>query len=388
MKILYAAIDQRVPGPHGGAVHVTAVAEGLADLGHEVLVLASRGDGPLPQGKAQWRALGPPLGARHLRWARARHVRQVAARFRPEVVVERYYNFGGEGLRAARAVGALAVLEVNAPVVDYPGSPKRWLDRSLIVEPMRQWREWQCRTADLIVTPSAEIVPAWARDRVVEIEWGADTARFRPDAVGPVPFERRPGELVAIFAGAFRPWHGARQLVEALGRLAALGVRDVRAVLVGDGPERARVERAAAGLETVTVVGAVPHEAMPACLAAADIGVAPFDLGAHGPLRLGFYWSPLKVFEYMAAGLPVVTPDIERLRRLVRHEQEGLLYDPRDPDGLARAIARLRDPALRERLGRAARARAVEAFGWDVHCRRLEAAFAGAFARRGRGRSA
>ena len=73
--------------------------------------------------------------------------------------MERYYNFGGEGMVAAHRTDALAVLEVNAPVVDHPGSTKRLLDRALLAEPMRRWREWQCRAADLIVTPSAAIVP-------------------------------------------------------------------------------------------------------------------------------------------------------------------------------------------------------------------------------------
>ncbi len=372
MRILYVATDQRVPGFHGGAVHVTAVAEGLAALGHEVHVLASPGAAGFPAGRATWHALSPPLGLRQLRWLRGARVLETARRLRPDVVIERYYNFGGEGLRAARALGAVAVLEVNAPVLDHPGSWKRRLDRLLLVEPMRRWREWQCRTADLIVTPTAAIVPAWARDRVVELEWGADTRHFHPGAKGSVPFARAPGEVVVIFAGAFRRWHGAVHLVQAVRRLHAQGHRDVRAVLVGDGPERRRVEQAAAGLDGVTLVGPVDHRAMPACLAAADIGAAPFDVDAHGPLRLGFYWSPLKVFEYMAAGLPVVAPDVGRLRRLVRHGQEGLLYDPTDPDGLARAIVHVKDPTLRAALGRAARDRAVRDFGWDVHCRKLD----------------
>ena len=70
---------------------------------------------------------------------------------------------------------------------------------------------------------------------------------------------------------------------------------------------------------------------MPACLAAADIGVAPFDVDAHAPLALGFYWSPLKIFEYMAAGLPVVAPAVDRIPSLVAHEREGLLYNPAAP---------------------------------------------------------
>ena len=75
MRILYSAIDQSVPAAHGGSVHVTAVAEGLAALGHDVHVLVSPGDGgKLPAGNAQWFALPPPLGNRRFRLLRARDV--------------------------------------------------------------------------------------------------------------------------------------------------------------------------------------------------------------------------------------------------------------------------------------------------------------------------
>ena len=372
MKVLYVATDQTVPGTLGGSVHVTAVAEGLAALGHEVHVLVGPGDDPFPEGPVDWCPLSPPLGSVHLRLLGARRVGAFARRVQPDVVIERYHNFGGEGVLAARAVGAPAVLEVNAPVVDHTGSVKRRLDRLLLVEPMRRWREWQCAAADLIVTPHAGILPSGVpADRVLEIEWGADTTRFRPDVSGPAPFTRRDDEVVVVFAGAFRVWHGAIRLVDAVRRLRARGRADVRAVLVGDGPERARVMAAAGGLDGVTFTGPVPYARMPACLAAADIGVAPFDLAAHRPLTLGFYWSPLKVFEYMAAGLPVVAPRIDRLESIVRSGREGVLYEPARPDGLADAIDHLRDPSARAPLGTAARERVVARFGWDRHCRAL-----------------
>ena len=299
----------------------------------------------------------------------------IARELRPDVVVERYYNFGGEGLLAARAVGALAVLEVNAPVIDYPGSAKAWLDRALIVAPMRRWREWQCAAADLIVTPYAGILPKRvAAERILELEWGAETSRFRPDAPGRAPFIRRADELVVVFAGAFRAWHGAIHLVEAVRHLRNRGRSNVRAVLIGDGPELVRVRDAARDLDGVTFTGAVPSASMPAALAAADVGAAPFDVGAHPPLALGFYWSPLKVFEYMATALPVVTPDIDSLRTIVRPGREGVLYDPSDPDGLADAIDALRDPDTRTSFGASARERVVKRFGWDTHCQTLTAA--------------
>ena len=385
MRTLYVATDQRVPGRHGGAVHVSSVAAGLAALGHKVHVVASPGDGPFPRDGATWLDLPPPFGVRRLRWLRAARIRSLAERIRPEVVIERYYNFGGEGIRAARAVGALAVLEVNAPVVDHPGSAKRLFDRALLVEPMRRWRDWQCRRTDLFVTPLPGILPAWvSRERIVEIEWGADTQRFIPDAPGDVPFSPRDDETCVVFAGAFRAWHGALQLVDAMRRLREHGREDVTCVLIGSGPELPRVREAAERVDGVRCIGDVPHDRMPACLAAADIGAAPFDVGAHPPLALGFYWSPLKVFEYMAAGLPVVAPRIERLARIVRDGQEGVLYDACDPGALAAAIDTLRGAERRRRLGAAARRRAVERYGWDVHCRRLAAALVAALDRQQR----
>jgi alpha-maltose-1-phosphate synthase len=389
MRILYCAIDQVVPGTTGGSVHVRAVADGLSALGHEVHVLARRGPGGFPPGAARWHEMGPPFGSSRLRLARAGRVGAIARVLKPDVVMERYFNFGGEGMRAASRIGALAVLEVNAPIVDYPRSPKRLLDRLLIVEPMRRWREWQCRVADLVVSPSRAILPGWIpADRVVQLEWGADTERFRPDAAGPVPFERQPGDVVAVFAGAFRAWHGAIHLVEAMRRIEANGTPAVRAVLAGDGPELPRVREAARGLQRVAFSGPVDHDAMPDLLAAADVGVAPFDVAAHAPLSLAFYWSPLKVFEYMASGLPVVAPDIEGIRRIVADGQQGALYDPADAGGLARTLERLLDPELRRRLGASARERAVREFSWSGHCRQLQAAMARALASRRAGQAA
>jgi glycosyltransferase involved in cell wall biosynthesis len=389
MRILYCAIDQIVPGTTGGSVHVQAVAEGLEALGHEVHVLVQRGAGGFPDGAVHWHELGPPFKSARLRLVRAGRVAAIARALRPDVIIERYFNFGGEGMRAAGRSGALAVLEVNAPVVDYPGSPKRRLDRALLVEPMRRWRDWQCRTADVIVSPSRAILPEWLpAERVVELEWGADTERFRPGAEGPVPFVRQPGSVVAVFAGAFRAWHGAVHLVEAIRQLRAHGRSTLAAVLAGDGPEGPRVRQAAEGLEGVTFTGAVAHDAMPALIAAADIGVAPFDVSAHAPLSLAFYWSPLKVFEYMASGLPVVAPAIDGIGRIVADGREGVLYDPADPLALAAALDRLTDASLRRRLGEAARVRAVDEFSWSGHCARLQAAMEQALTRRRRSRVA
>jgi glycosyltransferase involved in cell wall biosynthesis len=244
----------------------------------------------------------------------------------------------------------------------------------MVVEPMRRRRERMCAQADIIVTPEPAILPPETpAAKIVELEWGADTGQFRPGVKGDVPFSR-PAPTVAVFAGAFRHWHGAIHLVEAIRELRARGRSDVGVVFIGDGPELPAVRRAAASLDGVVFTGALPHVQMPACLSACDIGAAPFDLDAHGPLSLAFYWSPLKIFEYMASGLPVVAPAASRIPDIVGHDREGLLYDPAFPHALAATLEALTDKNLRIRLGHGARARAVRDYSWSAHCAALDAA--------------
>ena len=390
MKILYAAIDQTVPGTKGGSVHVAAVAEGLAALGHDVMALVTPGSGTPAASRVTWVPMRPPLGSTHLRLARSRAVARAAAAFRPDAIIERYHNFGGEAIRLASRLHAVAVLEVNAPVIDYTGSSKALLDRALLLQPMRRWREHLCRLADVIVTPDAAILPRGVpRERIQRAEWGADTSAFVPGRSASAPFRRPAAETVAIFAGAFRPWHGAIHLVEAIRTLRGRGRSDIGAVFVGDGPELPRVRAAAEGLDHIVIAGALPHASMPAALAAADVGVAPFDLAAHAPLALGFYWSPLKIFEYMASGLPVIAPAAGRIPSLVADGREGILYSPAaSRDGhaapLADALVRLGDPSVRRALGAMARERAEREYSWTAHCRTLEAAITRALGKRAR----
>jgi glycosyltransferase involved in cell wall biosynthesis len=113
---------------------------------------------------------------------------------------------------------------------------------------------------------------------------------------------------------------------------------------------------------------------MPALVASADVGVAPYDTARLGQLALGFYWSPLKIFEYMACGLPTVTIPKAPLTGIVREDREGLHAREGDPAALAEAIVALAgDPARRARLGESARARVVERYSWARHCEQLEA---------------
>jgi glycosyltransferase involved in cell wall biosynthesis len=372
VRILYVASDQDVPGATGGSVHVLEVARGLAARGHAVHAVVRRGPAE-PESEdrdgVSWHRVRFSPPHRFFRFRAQAAVASLAARFEPDVVIERYYNFGGEGVRAAAARGIPCLLEVNSPVVDHPGSLKGWLDALLLVRPLRRYRERLCRTAAALIAPIPEIVPAFAREKTEIVTWGANVRSFAPErrsAGGRAALGAPENAVVALFSGSFRPWHGVH-VFEAAARLLA-GREDLYFALVGGGERRE-----AAGFRG-RLLGSQPYERMPELVAAADVGVAPYDTARLRQLELGFYWSPLKIFEYMASGLPTVTIPRPPQTEIVRAELEGLHFRERDPHDLADRIVRLADdPALRARLGAAARARVVERYSWARHCEQIEA---------------
>ncbi|MFI5183053.1 MAG: glycosyltransferase family 4 protein [Vicinamibacteria bacterium] len=370
MRILYVASDQRVPGRTGGSVHVLEVARGLAALGHEVHAVVHHSDGPdvETEGGVVWHRIDWRPPQRFFRFRARRKVEAIAATFSPDVIIERYYNFGGEGVALAGELRLPSLLEVNSPVVDHPGSVKGALDALMLVRPMRRYREALCRRATAIIAPIPEIVPPFARGKTEIVTWGANVRAFDP--------RRRSGEtrralgiseneVAVVFSGSFRPWHGVHVVEAAARRLRDR--RDLRFLFVGgatsgegDGFRGRRI-------------GTVAYERMPEIVASADVGVAPYDPSRLKQLRLGFYWSPLKIFEYMASGLPTVTIPRFPLTEIVREGMEGLHVAPGDPEALARAVASLADDALlRDRMGASARARVVERYSWERHCEQLE----------------
>jgi glycosyltransferase involved in cell wall biosynthesis len=113
----------------------------------------------------------------------------------------------------------------------------------------------------------------------------------------------------------------------------------------------------------VIFAGQVPHAQIGGYLAAMDVAVAPYR--APGPGEGDFYFSPLKVFEYLAAGKPVVAPRLGQIAGILAEGRCGALYPPDDVAALATHLRTLaNDPALRASLGRAGAALVRERYTW------------------------
>ena len=182
--------------------------------------------------------------------------------------------------------------------------------------------------------------------------------------------------VILGFVGFVRDWHGLDTVIAAMA--AAGDSVPVDLIAVGDGPARADLERQAAALglvERVRFTGLQAREQVPALVAGFDIALQP---------RVVEYASPLKIFEYMAAGRAIVAPDQENIREILRDGETALLFDPARPEAMWQAILRLAGyAALRQRLGSAARAEIVRRdYTWAGNARRV-AGWARQSARRG-----
>jgi alpha-maltose-1-phosphate synthase len=373
MRVLYVASDQTLPGDTGGSVHVHEVSRGLAKRGHEVHAVTldageakNDGDGYAVHRIRWW----PPH--RFFRFRARPEVERLIADLRPDVVIERYYNFGGEGVLAAADAGVPSLLEVNSPVIDHQGSLKSALDTALLVRPMRRRRERIAHAATALISPLREIVPEFARPKTHVVTWGANVESFAPSRRSNTLRESwgaTPDTCVVLFSGSHRPWHGVHNLQAAARRL-----KDRADVLfVFAGGDEAAVATDFRG----RYLGRIRYERMPEVTASADISVAPYDRSRLRSLELGFFWSPLKIFEALASGVPVITLDIKPLNEIVRRDLEGRFVRENDPKDLAAAITRLANESA-ERKAMAARARErAPTYSWDAHAAQVESILEG-----------
>ncbi|MDN5687807.1 MAG: glycosyltransferase family 4 protein [Brachybacterium sp.] len=386
MRIAYILLDPGIGvfGTKGASVHVQEVIRALRADGHQVTVFCTRTDDQVPADLADLdvrrRRLPKGSGAE-----RERAVAEASAAIAAEIAAEgfdlayeRYSLFSDALVRlAAPATGAPTpgILEVNAPLIEEQRRHRHLHDESAAQAATRA----QLQSAQ-VVSCVSETVAAWTRgqgasaERVVVTPNGVNTARITPreqtpsaaavNPVGPVS-PVSPERLVTVgFVGTLKPWHGTDLLLRALARTRG----PLRLDICGTGPQQAELQQLAAELgmhERVTFRGAVAPELVPEVLRGFDIATAPYPVGEH-------YFSPLKVYEYLAAGVPVIASAIGTLPDVLRHGELGVLVEPGDVDALATALDDLAgDPARRARLGRAARETAVAEHDWRSRCRAL-----------------
>lgn len=178
-------------------------------------------------------------------------------------------------------------------------------------------------------------------------------------------------KIIVGFAGMFGQWHGVETLVRCVKHTVPKN-KHIHFLLIGDGILRDKLEKIVetdGTSEFIRFTGIVPKKEMPTYLNACDILVSPHRNMADGQ---SFFGSPIKIFEYMAMGKPIVASEVGQLKEILEHEKNAILVPPDDPEKLATAIVRLAsDSELREVLGRKARNDLIQNYTWTNNAKRV-----------------
>lgn len=352
MRVAVLSTDPGVPwgGTKGASVHLRRVVDALAFQGAEVFVFAAaKAPDVHKRSGIQFRELpGPAKGASvEERLAAEPHrtawlIRRLEL-WDADVLYERFALHSAAGSAAAQILGIPHLVELNAPLreeaaryrmLEYPGAARQ-IERLVLSR------------ANLVL-PVSDVLAQYARRH------GARQTMVVPNAAAvdgfALPARDHAKPPVAVIAGTLKPWHGVDTVATAW-RL--LGSTAPELLVVGDGAGRTDLEAVGAWF-----TGSLAHDGVAALLAACDIGLVPYARDAPR------YFSPLKLFEYLAAGLAVVAADVPGVTNIVNHEV-AVLVPPGDAEALAHAVARLvADRRSRDRMGAAGRALVASRHTW------------------------
>ena len=371
-------------------IRVEKICRTLVEAGHQVAIATRNSAGrlvdeSLPEGRVMrlrpWQAFGAALDKAssfpaffNPRWIA--HIASCVRLLQPEVIVVRDLPLAPAGLWVGRHEGVPVMLDMAE---NYPA-----MIRDV-------WRTGRAGRVDALVRNPAAIalVEKYVLARVDHVITVVEESSERVHAIG-VPRERiscvsntppiaradavndrsvRGRALRLTYLGLMELPRGLLDVLEAVAELSRAKM-PVEVDLIGDGRDFAllRAKAAALGLRepTVRFLGRLENQEALRVVATADVGLVPHHADESWNTTI-----PNKLFDYMAAGLPVITSDAVPAARVVRSTGSGLVYRSQDSGDLARCVRAMADPELRQRMASAGRDAIRSVYNWEADSRVL-----------------
>ena len=281
--------------------------------------------------------------------------------FHSDLIHERYHSPNPFGYRIANKLNLPRILEVNSPYVEDEAYKNPVLHKIAENDRIRQFEH-----ADAIITQTdtlKEIISNATDVPVYVVPNGVNTEKFHPST--PSTLRKKLGisenAVVITFSGSFRKWHGVHLIPEIAGRLSE-SHDNIYFLMIGSGHLLEKIKKS--GMKNTIFLGSVNYNNLPEYLNISDICIAPFDASEFEYFeKLGFWWNPLKLFEYIGMGKPVVSFDFDEVRKIIKNS--GLLARVGDlSDFIDKLDYLINNKDEREKLGKHGRELALREYDW------------------------
>ena len=334
MKIFYITttvhISSNFDEAIGATTHTYAIAKELQKLGHELYVISEKYPGDLEREKIEGLNIirlnrAVIASSQNIKKSKlrilfrpariipnsilAKQISDIIKQEKGDLIIERGHS---------RGVGAMASKFSNTP---------------LILEAIDHINSnMSVSKAKKIIAYTDQFFNQKNKNKIALVDAGFDPKYFHP-----VDVEKK---YDVVYLGAFKEWDGLEDLIEVARKLP-----NNKFLLIGDGMRRKLIEEKIKKykLQNITLSGKIPIKEVKNYLCSAKIGVAPFNtkLSEKGEFKkYGFYFSPLKIFEYLACGLPVISIDFPLIKKIITPDS-GCLIKEGNIDELINAINKL-----------------------------------------------
>ena len=286
-------------------------------------------------------------------WARVKYSERYANRLietiklhKPDLILETHIAFSRAGKIASEKTGIPLVLDDCAPA---------WEEKQLygvgLDSIANQIHREVTNHAKLLVAVNSTLRQylldeGISSDKVITIENGIDEKKFHPMVDGKKWREKygiSEDTVVIVFVGSYQPYHRVDILLRAFAQLKIN--QKVHLLLVGDGQnfnESVELARELKISSLVSFVGRTPYDIVPSYIAAGDIAVMP---------ATNSYGNPMKIYEYLAMGLPIAAPLQPTITEILTHRKNAYLFEPENVEAVTETLFKLVDDSnLRKKL--------------------------------------
>ena len=389
LSVLYLIGDRGLDLTKGEGykIHVLKIIDGLGKKGHKVFLLTINESPSLPEFENY-------LTIRH------KYLRFFFHRFFPftgtinsiniflailrlnklhqfDIIHERFGLYSYGGILASRLLRIPHLTEINGPGIE----EKKLFTKD--IPPIqkltvRMIRKFCLQFTHHIIAVSSNLKNFLIENSIVKdpnkiavLPNAADTQAFDKDfdIAGIKKSLGLEGKFIIVYTGTLQVWYAIEDIISAL-PLILREIPNAILLIVGEGQAREKLEKLSKELkitDKVRFTGYINHSKIPEIISIADVVVAPYK-----EVGMPFFNSPIKIFEYLSAGKPIVATKIGQIVEILQDQYTALLVEPSVVEEIANAIIRLaRDEQLRSYLAKNARIEAQK-YSWDKYADQLE----------------
>ena len=389
MKICYIAVDVVVPYYRGASTHVYEIAKNLTSLGHTVHVISRRISPIQPAHEVLngikihrlYRGMFFPLP--FSRYNKLRDSEEldrtrfttkmytsylftiysslagflsarIIRRYGLDIIIERETSFGA---------GAIASILTNKPLILELIGP-RYSKRSITM------------SKKIILYTQSMLQDPVQPEKLFFVTAATDTNSFKSDSAAGISIREKyllQFSPIIGYVGTFPNWHGIEELIYSSIKVLKR-FPNTKFLMVGPYYKYAKELTEKLGISDAYIfTGPVPYQEVPRYINAADIMVAPYNPSRNELRRKYGIGSPIKIFEYMACGKPVITTELEPITNVVQNGKTGIIVPPGDTNSLSEALIRLlENPKNAEEMGKSARMAVEDHYSWRSLAKRIE----------------